>query len=276
MAGPYKITWKPSPNKFAGRAGQPVIAIVNHRMVGYLPGTDIVFANPANDVSTHFGIGFRKGYGVGPVEISQYVDLADGAWGNGNYDPSGGWTLVRKASDGTVINPNYYTISIEHEDGATANDGIVLPEVRAASEWLTRILLTGNMAAYAAAGIRCSSQAVADQIGAIVPGNETYIDHNRIAGTRKPYCWRAWLGDGGFVPAYKPTMLANVKDTDMAIDDIMVLLQQEIDKLEAERDAAVAAAAKATAEKKAAQDALAVSNAKLDDAKAHGAAIVAL
>lgn len=233
----YTITWKNSPNHYDGRNGYQPEAIVNHRMVGTLPGTDLTFSKPANEVSTHFGIGKRTVNG--PVEISQYVDLSDGAWGNGNADPETTWPLLKRGPAG-IINPNYYTVSIEHEDGGSANRGLVKPEIIDASVWLSRLLLSGSAPLMRAAGIRIRDDATAAALKSIVPGNETYIDHRRIAGRAKPDCWRPWLGDPGFVPYWKPIMLARLQEREMTIDEIMALLQTEIDRLETERDNAVA------------------------------------
>lgn len=101
------ITWIGSPNYglprgTQGRNGNKVIAIVNHIMSGTLVGTDSWFQNPSSEVSAHFGVG-KNG------EIHQYVDVNNVAWGNGVVDqPS--WPLLI-----ANVNPNYYTVSIEHE-----------------------------------------------------------------------------------------------------------------------------------------------------------------
>ncbi len=179
-------------NSFQGRAGHPVVAIVHHRMVGFLPGTDRHFAqfNPKHPVSTHLGIGTRTPGGA--VEISQYVDLSDTAFGNGNHHPSGGWPLFHG------VNPNFETVSIEHQDGAKAGRGVVTEAIIEASIWLDRLLLSGDVAAMRAAGIRVRDPATAHQLGQIVPGPDTIIDHHRVAGKLKPFCWRRWLDDAGF------------------------------------------------------------------------------
>lgn len=65
-------------------------------------GTDSWFQNPTSQVSAHFGVG-KNG------EIHQYVDINNVAWGNGVVNkPS--WPLLI-----ANVNPNYYTVSIEHE-----------------------------------------------------------------------------------------------------------------------------------------------------------------
>lgn len=263
----YPIVWKGSPNYTAGRGGHQPIAIVNHRMVGWLAGTDTTFSDPANQVSAHFGIGVNKT--TGKIEIHQYVDLSDSAWGNGNYDPTGGWPLIKKRTDGSVINPNYYTVSIEHEDGAETNQGLVSEECRRASVWLSSIILTGSPLLVRASGVRVHSDSTVTALGNIVPGAETYIDHKRISGIRKPYCWRPWLSDPGFVPTYKPQMLADILEMNMTLDEVMALLQQKIDQLEAERDAAIAAKTQAETERNSALN-------KLQVAKNRAAEIQAL
>lgn len=96
----------PSPNFSTGRRGFAPITIVIHIMEGTLTGTDSWFRNPASQVSAHYGIG-RTG------ETHQYVKETDTAWHAGRVNaPS--WRLI-KPSGTTFINPNYYTIGIEHE-----------------------------------------------------------------------------------------------------------------------------------------------------------------
>lgn len=244
----YPITWKPSPN-FSSRLGSSVIALVHHRMVGYLNGTDRWFANPDNQVSTHFGIGSRSA--GGPVEISQYVDLSDAAWGNGNYDVSGGWPLIRRTASGALINPNRYTISMELQDGSTDNAGVVDPAFVQASIWLDRILLSGDPTLIRAAGIRMRDDSTAAGLKAIVVGPETIIDHNRIAGKLKPYCWRAWLDDPGFL-FWKADYLNALTETRMTIEEVLALLNTKITELQTQKDAAVFARDAAIAERDAA------------------------
>lgn len=183
-----RVTWKPAHgNNWEAGHNRP-IATVNHRMVGTLAGTTAYFQRGDHrPVSTHFGIGLS--------EIHQYVDVSDIAYGNGNYDPSGGWPLYK----GT--NPNHYTVSIEHQDGATENRGRVAESTITLSIWLNGLLLSGDAEKMRAAGIRIREQATADALQAIEPGKDTVIDHHRIAGNLKPYCWRPWLDDPGFPQA---------------------------------------------------------------------------
>lgn len=111
------ITKKLIPINFTkGRQGQKPRAIVLHLMDGTLNGTDAWFRNKDAQASTHYGVG-KKG------EIYQWVNESDTAWGNGRvYKPT--WRLVD-----AKMNPNLYTISIEHE-GVTGH--IWTPEQYAA------------------------------------------------------------------------------------------------------------------------------------------------
>lgn len=234
----YKIIFKESPNKWTGRSGYTPIAIVNHRMVGYLSGTDVHFSKTTSGVSAHFGIGYRKS--GEPVEITQYVDLADTAWSNGVYDSSGGWTLVKKTPTGTVVNPNYYTISIEHEDGGP-NDGRVTDEVKEASSWLQSILLSGDIQLMRHVGIQVRTSALS--ILKTVPiTTETIIDHNKIAGKKKPYCWQPYKMDTGGFPAWQPELITQLRGSRMAISDTLDLLDSQVEDLVAGKAAAEAEA----------------------------------
>lgn len=106
------MKWVPSPNHSSPK-GYKAMAVVNHIMEGTLSGTDSWFSNPASQVSSHFGVG-KNG------EIHQYVDLKNHAWANGVVNkPS--WPLLISG-----VNPNYYTVSIEHE----GKSGDVMPEAQ--------------------------------------------------------------------------------------------------------------------------------------------------
>lgn len=96
------IIQKKSSNFWVGRKGYRPEAVVIHIMDGTLPGTDSWFANPASQVSAHYGIG-KSG------EVHQYVQENDAAWHAGRVDTPI-WKLIRPN-----VNPNLYTIGIEHE-----------------------------------------------------------------------------------------------------------------------------------------------------------------
>jgi N-acetylmuramoyl-L-alanine amidase len=96
------IIQKKSPNFWAGRRGYKPEGVVIHIMDGTLSGTDSWFANPASQVSAHYGVG-RTG------EVHQYVKEEDAAWHAGRVDLPV-WALIKPN-----INPNLYTIGIEHE-----------------------------------------------------------------------------------------------------------------------------------------------------------------
>lgn len=99
------VEWKGSPNRTRGRSGYRPEAIVVHIMEGTLRGTDQWFANPESKVSAHYGVG-RRG------EIHQYVAEGDTAWHAGRvHQPT--WAGLRAG-----VNPNLYTIGVEHEGQA--------------------------------------------------------------------------------------------------------------------------------------------------------------
>jgi len=107
------IIKKPCTNFKTGRGTYKPEAIVIHIMDGSLSGTDSWFATVASQVSAHYGIG-KTG------EIHQYVAEVDQAWHAGRVArPT--WKGIH---DG--VNPNLYTIGIEHEGQPLVND--VWPE----------------------------------------------------------------------------------------------------------------------------------------------------
>lgn len=193
-----------------GRAGQKVLGWVYHRIVGSLASADRVFGPQSTRMaSSHFGIGHIDGRLV----IHQYVDLSDTAWANGDArEPS--WSVV-KAKPG--INPNLYTISTEHEDGGAAGQGVVTEDIWLASIALTKLCTSGDINAIRAAGVHVRDAGTVAQLAAMPKSPEGYVDHHQIAGPNKPYCFRPWLADQGFVngsPSRRDRLLAALNGTE--------------------------------------------------------------
>jgi N-acetylmuramoyl-L-alanine amidase len=107
------IIKKYSPNFTPGRRSYKPEAIVIHIMQGSLTGTDSWFSNCKAKVSAHYGVG-KNG------EVHQFVNEKDIAWHAGVIT-SPSWSLIKKAPNGLYINPNYYTIGIEHEGTVDAD-----------------------------------------------------------------------------------------------------------------------------------------------------------
>lgn len=96
-----------SGNHASGRSGHRPEAIVIHIMEGTMESTLSWFRSPASKVSSHYGVS-RAG------EVVQYVRDEDTAWHAGRVlRPTAEMVLER---DG--VNPNLWTIGIEHEGGA--------------------------------------------------------------------------------------------------------------------------------------------------------------
>src|SRR5882757_5873164 len=96
--------------------GSKAEAIVIHCMDGTLAGTDAWFRDPAARVSAHYGVGVDG-------RIHQYVSEDDTAFHAGIVvNPTAAMVLSRPS-----VNPNFYTIGIEHEgkagDAWTAQQG---------------------------------------------------------------------------------------------------------------------------------------------------------
>lgn len=90
-----------------GRFGRKPDAIVLHTMVGSLEGTKAWFSNVKRSPksSAHYGIALDG-------RVWRFVREEDTAWHAGNvYKATAPLVLERKG-----INPNWYTIGIEHED----------------------------------------------------------------------------------------------------------------------------------------------------------------
>jgi N-acetyl-anhydromuramyl-L-alanine amidase AmpD len=130
----YEIKQVPSKNR-SSRAKSIPIAIVNHITAGSLRSVDSWFTSPDNDQSSaHFCIG-RNG------EIHQYVDIKERAWHAGLAKGASQHATADIIKRFKNVNPNAYTIGIEHE-GYKDNgiDGTLTEEQFWASVWLHRYI----------------------------------------------------------------------------------------------------------------------------------------
>ena len=98
------IVQVPSPNH-RDRQGTTPEAVVVHIAEGTMAGMDSWFGTVTSAVSAHFGVG-RDG------AIHQYVALTEAAWANGIIEPFHTAALV---DENGGMNPNRWTVSIEHE-----------------------------------------------------------------------------------------------------------------------------------------------------------------
>jgi hypothetical protein len=96
-----------SGNHASGRSGHRPEALVIHVMEGTMESTLSWFRSPVSKVSAHYGVS-RAG------EVVQYVRDEDTAWHAGRVlRPTAEMVLERPG-----VNPNLWTIGIEHEGGA--------------------------------------------------------------------------------------------------------------------------------------------------------------
>lgn len=106
MSNMFSIEWTGTVNFTKGRKGYKPIAIVDHVTSGKYPGCLQWLKNPKSKVSAHFLV-TRTG------KILQLVNEEDTAWCNGRVDKPTWKNIVKKML--SYVNPNYYTIGIEHE-----------------------------------------------------------------------------------------------------------------------------------------------------------------
>ncbi len=201
------VIWLASPYRNARDARYPIRGVVNHRIVGTLLSARAAFGvapGTSRNASTHFGIGFVSGR----LTIDQFVDLSDMAWGNGDArEPT--WPFYQAG-----VNPNLTTVSIEHEDGGSAGRGVVKEPIWQASMELQKLITSGDLTRIRTAGIRVRDAATVTQLAAIPKDARGFIDHHQIAGPNKPYCFRRWLDDPGFVegfPSRRDRLLAHLR-----------------------------------------------------------------
>lgn len=208
------VNWLPSPYKNLRDARYDIRGVVSHRIVGTLPSARAAFGvapGTSRNASTHFGIGYVNG----TLTLDQFVDLSDMAWGNGDVrEPT--WAFYQPG-----VNPNLTTVSIEHEDGGSANRGRVSDAVWAVSMQLQKLITSGDPKAIRAAGIRVRYDHHVAQLARIPKDGRGFIDHHQISGPNKPYCFRRWLDDPGFVegsPSRRDRLLAYLNAEDSVAD----------------------------------------------------------
>lgn len=98
------IIQKQTNNFYQGRKGEKPEIIVLHISTDSLASCDSWFETPESQASSHYIVGLNG-------EIHQYVKEEDGAWGNGpRVNPTS--KIILSKPD---VNPNLYSISIEHE-----------------------------------------------------------------------------------------------------------------------------------------------------------------
>ncbi|WP_088832653.1 N-acetylmuramoyl-L-alanine amidase [Paenibacillus tyrfis] len=158
-----EIIWKG--NEFTNsndRGGNVPVAIVNHISAGTMSSMDSWFRSSGNQVSSaHFGVS-KDG------RIHQYVKIERMAWANGITADRFPYATASIVND-FGINPNLYTVSIEHE----GTDGELTEEQFQASVWLHRYI----------------RQYVRDIWGKEIPFDEYHvIGHFQIDPIRKPNC----------------------------------------------------------------------------------------
>ncbi|RAU96853.1 N-acetylmuramoyl-L-alanine amidase [Paenibacillus sp. YN15] len=123
----YSIEWYGNEHtNWSDRKGYVPFVIVDHISAGTMASMDAWFRSSGNSVSSaHFGIS-RNG------EIHQYVDIRKMAWGNGATVADYPAKVAQVVTDNYGVNPNLYTVSIEHE----GTDGSLTEDQFEASVWL--------------------------------------------------------------------------------------------------------------------------------------------
>jgi N-acetylmuramoyl-L-alanine amidase len=128
------VDWKGAhPLNFSnGRAGFRPEAIVIHVMDGTLAGTDSWFNDPRSRVSAHYGVG-KAG------QVHQYVKETDAAHHAGVVNVPR-WPLIKRRQSGSgFINPNFYTIGVEHEGRGLAPEAWPQAQLEASAALVAEI-----------------------------------------------------------------------------------------------------------------------------------------
>jgi N-acetyl-anhydromuramyl-L-alanine amidase AmpD len=115
-----------SGNHASGRSGHRPEAVVIHIMEGTMESTLSWFRSPESRVSAHYGVS-RAG------EVVQYVRDEDTAWHAGRVLRPTAEMVVERPG----VNPNLWTIGIEHEGGADQEPTTV--QLAASAELMKKI-----------------------------------------------------------------------------------------------------------------------------------------
>ncbi|TYQ15871.1 UNVERIFIED_CONTAM: Negative regulator of beta-lactamase expression [Acetivibrio alkalicellulosi] len=106
----------------SNRRGHRPEMIVNHISEGSISSLINWFTNTTNtESSAHFAVD-RQG------KVYQFVDIEDNAWANGLTSGIGNATASVVLQKGKDINPNWYSVSIEHEGVYSQTKGQLTPK----------------------------------------------------------------------------------------------------------------------------------------------------
>lgn len=162
------IIWSGNKNtNKSDRRGRTPLAIVNHIVEGTAQSCISWFTSPNNNgSSTHFLVG-KDG------RVYQFVAIEDNAWGNGialSAIPQATSNLVKSRPND---NPNWYSVSIEHEGRHAETQGELTSKQLAST-----IMLHSYIINY-----------VKEKYKTTIPANRAHIiGHNEISPREKPNC----------------------------------------------------------------------------------------
>lgn len=161
-----KFVGNSNTNKSDRRNHIPEI-IVNHISEGSMSGMISWFTSPENKItSAHFGVS-KKG------EIYQFVNIEDSAWTNGLTNGIENATAELVIKKGKNINPNWYSVSIEHEGVWAETKGKLTEAQLEATKWLHKYIIEYVNEKYR---------------HKIEPSRKTIIGHYEIDKKQRPYC----------------------------------------------------------------------------------------
>jgi N-acetylmuramoyl-L-alanine amidase len=156
----------------SSRDGHVPDMIVDHISQGSLSSMVSWFTSSGNNVSSaHFGVG-KKG------EVRQFVAIEDMAWGNGlrtdgKTTPHVGQSTLTVVKSRPKVNPNKYTISIEHEGIWEQTKGELTNAQLAATIMLHEYII----------------EYIKDKWGKDIPVDRNHIvGHYEVAPVTKPFC----------------------------------------------------------------------------------------
>lgn len=191
---------------FSSRKGYIPIAIVNHISQGSVESCISWFKSKNNhNSSTHFIVG-KEG------SVYQFVDIDKAAWGNGLYLED-----IKLASSSLVksknINPNLYTVSIEHEGIYEKSKGKLTNKQFEATLSLHKYIINY----------------IKNKYKYNVPiSRENIIGHNEVDPIRKPFCPGEKFPFEKIIKNLKENVKFNDIENHWARDEILNLAEKNI------------------------------------------------
>ena len=219
-----KIEDKLVPVNFTkGRGTEKPIALVLHTMVGTLEGTYSWFKNPQSGVSAHYGIGLDG-------RVWRFVKDEDTAYHAGTKYGTTSELVKEKGA----LNPNAYTIGIEHEDNGQPDQERTEAQYEASSVLVHQLCKTWDIPIDAKHIIRHHEIRANKTCPSALDTNKIIAKAKASAmnGTQPTLDWaiklESFFIERGIPPERRESEVRQWADTDKILDGFITKWKQEL------------------------------------------------